>query len=137
MNYIPETETLIKIAFSLLFGGAIGIERLIHKHPAGIRTFMLICLASTLATLVSGATNGDSGRIAAQILAGVGFIGAGLIIKTNDRVAGITTAACIFMTAVIGIAIGMGFIGDAAVVTIITLIILMLPYLIKYKNKQE
>lgn len=135
MNYIPETDTLIKIGFALLFGGAIGIERLIHKHPAGIRTFMILCLAATLATITSGITNGDSGRIAAQILAGVGFIGAGLIIKTNDRVSGITTAACIFMTAVIGIAVGMGMIGDAAVVTVITLLILLLQHFLKKSEK--
>ena len=94
---------------------------------------MLLCLASTLATLASiyicqtnpDLHNGDPGRIAAQILTGVGFIGAGLIIKHEDSILGITTAACIFMTAAIGIAVGVGMYIAASVVTAVTLLILV------------
>lgn len=129
---ITETLALTRIGFSLLLGGAIGVERMIHRHPAGIRTFMLISLGATLATLASiyicqanmDLHNGDPGRIAAQILTGIGFIGAGLIIKTGDGVSGITTASCIFVTAAIGIAVGVGMILTATVVTAVVVIIL-------------
>ena len=129
---ITETTAIIRLAFSILFGGLIGIERMIHKHPAGLRTFTLICLASTLATLASiyicqanmDLHNGDPARLAAQILTGIGFIGAGLIIKTNDGVSGLTTATCIFMTAVIGVATGVGMILTSGFVTVATCLIL-------------
>ena len=129
---ITETLALTRIGISVLLGGAIGLERYLHKHPAGVRTFMLICLGCTLATLASiyicqtnlGLINGDPGRIAAQILTGIGFIGAGLIIKTPDGVSGITTAASIFITATIGVAVGVGMILTAVVVTAVTVIIL-------------
>lgn len=98
---------------------------------------MLICLGSTLATLASiyicqtnmGLQNGDPGRIAAQILTGIGFIGAGLILKTSDGVSGITTASSIFITAAIGIAVGVGMILTAVVVTAVVVVILALASL--------
>ena len=139
---ITETLSLTRLGVSLLLGGAIGLERMIHKHPAGMRTFMLICIGSTLATLASiyicqtniDLHNGDPGRIAAQILTGIGFIGAGLILKTGDGVQGITTASCIFVTAAIGIAVGIGMILTAAAVTAVVLIILSSSY---YFRKQK
>ncbi len=139
---ITETLALTRLGVSLLLGGAIGLERMIHKHPAGMRTFMLICIGSTLATLASiyicqtntDLINGDPGRIAAQILTGIGFIGAGLIIKTHDGVSGITTASCIFVTAAIGIAVGVGMLLTAAAVTVVVLVILTSGY---YRKKQK
>lgn len=139
---ITETLALTRLGVSLLLGGAIGLERMVHKHPAGMRTFMLICIGSTLATLASiyicqtntDLINGDPGRIAAQILTGIGFIGAGLIIKTGDGVQGITTASCIFVTAAIGIAVGVGMLLTAAAVTVVTLIVLSSGY---YRKKQN
>jgi putative Mg2+ transporter-C (MgtC) family protein len=103
---------------------------------------MLICIGSTLATLASiyicqtntDLINGDPGRIAAQILTGIGFIGAGLIIKTGDGVQGITTASCIFVTAAIGIAVGVGMLLTASAVTAIVLIILTSGY---YRRKHN
>jgi len=138
---ITETLALIRLGVSLLLGGAIGLERMIHKHPAGMRTFMLICLGSTLATLASiyicqtnpDVHNGDPGRIAAQILTGIGFIGAGLIIKTSDGVSGITTASSIFITAAIGIAVGVGMLLTAVAVTVVVLVILASAY--QYRKK--
>lgn len=129
---ITETLALTRLGVSLLLGGAIGLERMLHRHPAGMRIFMLICLGSTLATLASiyicqtnlDLHNGDPGRIAAQILTGIGFIGAGLIIKTNDGVSGITTASSIFITAAIGIAVGVGMLLTASIVTAVVLVIL-------------
>ena len=130
---ITETVALTRLAISLLLGISIGIERQVHKHAAGLRTFTLICIGSTLAMLVSiyicqtnmGLHNGDPGRIAAQVLTGIGFIGAGLIIKNEDGITGLTTAACIFTTAVIGLTVGCGMILTGVVCTVVTLIILI------------
>ena len=142
---ITETLALTRLAVSLLLGGAIGLERMVHKHPAGMRTFMLICIGSTLATLASiyicqtnlGLHNGDPGRIAAQILTGIGFIGAGLIIKTNDGVSGITTASSIFVTAAIGIAAGVGMLLTASLVTVVVLVILSSNYYLRKGTKES
>ena len=142
---ITETLALIRIGVSVLLGGLIGLERMVHKHPAGMRTFMLICIGATLATLASiyicqtntDLHNGDPGRIAAQILTGIGFIGAGLIIKTNDGVQGITTASCIFVTAVIGVAVGVGMLLTASLVTLAVLVILSSGYYVRKRRKDS
>lgn len=134
---------------SVALGAMIGVERQIHHHPAGFRTFTLICTASTLAMLVSiyvcqtntDLLNGDPGRIAAQVLTGIGFIGAGLILKGNDGVSGLTTAACIFVCAVIGLAVGSGMLLLSAIITVSVVIILWSAYFIhgdkKNQKKQE
>lgn len=142
---ITETVALVRLGISLLLGAAIGLERKVHKHPAGARTFMIICLGATLATLASiyicqtnpDLHNGDPGRIAAQILTGVGFIGAGLIIKTQDGVSGLTTATCIFMAAVIGVAVGVGMVLTAVIVTLVVIGILWSPYLAGKKDGDD
>ena len=141
MEITLETA-LLRLFVSLLLGGAIGVERLLGKHPAGFRTFMLICLGSTLATLASiylcqtnmDLHNGDPGRIAAQVLTGIGFIGAGLIIKNQDGVSGLTTATCIFVTAAIGIAVGVGLIWPAVFATVLVLLVLVTSYLTRRKE---
>lgn len=145
---ITETVALTRLAVSFLLGGLIGIERYVHKHPAGVRTFMLICMGSTLATLASiwicqtnlNLINGDPGRIAAQVLTGIGFIGAGLILKNNNDISGLTTAAGIFVTAAIGIAVGVGMLLTATVVTVVVVVILFSSFLFhnsERKNKQN
>lgn len=147
---ITETIALTRLGISLLLGISIGIERQVHKHAAGLRTFTLICVGSTLAMLVSiyicqtnmGLHNGDPGRIAAQVLTGIGFIGAGLIIKNEDGITGLTTAACIFTTAVIGLAVGCGMILTGVVCTAATLMLLISSSLkpspnARRKNKDE
>lgn len=129
---LTESIAIIRILISALLGCAIGVERYIHNHPAGIRTFMLICTSSTLATLASiwicqtnmNLLNGDPGRIAAQVVTGIGFIGAGLIIKNKFDVTGLTTAASIFATSIIGIAVGVGLIWTSVLVTAIVIIVL-------------
>lgn len=137
---LTETVILTRLGISLLLGICIGVERQIHKHAAGLRTFTLICLGSTLAMLVSiylcqsnmNLHTGDPGRIAAQVLTGIGFIGAGLIIKNQDGVTGLTTAACIFMTAVIGLSIGCGMILTGVVATAATLIVLTSSHFLRF-----
>ncbi|MBQ0015376.1 MAG: MgtC/SapB family protein [Bacteroidales bacterium] len=142
MVIIDEPTALIRMGISIVLGMAIGLEREKHHHPAGIRTFMLICMGATLATLASiyicqtntELLNGDPGRIAAQVLTGVGFIGAGLIIKNEDRVSGLTSAAAIFLTASIGVSIGVGMIVTGCVVTLVTILILTSSSISKKKQ---
>ena len=101
-------EELVKMLLAVALGGVIGFERELHEKAAGVRTIILITLASTLFTLTSIeiAGNADPGRVAAQIVTGVGFLGGGVILKERGSVVGITTAATIWMAAAIGVAIG-------------------------------
>lgn len=125
------------LSLALLIGGLIGLERQIKGNPAGIRTHILVCLGSTLMTLTSteiglgtdGIVRGDPGRIAAQIVAGIGFLGAGAIFRQGASVHGLTTAASIWITAGIGISLGasphLGELGVAAGgLTLLTLTLL-------------
>ena len=102
-------ELFIKIILSLLLGGALGMERQYHDKPAGYATNCLICLGAMLFTVLSeymGQAGGDPGRIAAQIVTGVGFIGAGSIWRAGNKISGLTTAAGVWVVAAIGMAIG-------------------------------
>ena len=142
---LTEDIAITRILVSALLGCLIGVERYIHKHPAGVRTFMLICMASTLATLASiwicqtnlNLINGDPGRIAAQVVTGIGFIGAGLIIKNKYDVSGLTTAASIFATSIIGIAVGVGLIKVSILVTAIVILVLASSFLFHENNSRQ
>jgi putative Mg2+ transporter-C (MgtC) family protein len=106
-------DLLLKLALAVVLGGAIGLEREIAGKPAGLRTNILICIGAVLLTDVSlnirnqmGAPNADPARLAAQIVSGIGFIGAGTIMQARGTVTGLTSAATIWVVAAIGIAIG-------------------------------
>lgn len=130
-----------KLALSMFLGAIIGLERRRKGQIAGMRTFALIAMGATLAMLVSiyipqeymGLKNGDPGRIAAQVISGVGFLGAGAIIQMKGSVRGLTTAAGIWMTATIGLAVGAGM----YLISILAcaLIIFILMSLEKYEHK--
>jgi putative Mg2+ transporter-C (MgtC) family protein len=114
-------EILKRLLFAVFLGGAIGVERELHRRPAGIRTSMLVCLATALFTIVSMeisriAGDPSSTRIASNIVQGVGFLGAGAIMKDSAGTVGMTTAATIFAEAAIGMAVGGGLykVGGAA-----------------------
>ncbi len=105
------TELFLKIFLALVLGGALGMERQYHDKPAGFATNCLICLGAMLFTVLSeimGDAGGDPGRIAAQIVTGVGFIGAGSILRDGNKISGLTTAAGVWLVAAIGMAIGYG-----------------------------
>ena len=131
---INVDTVLIRMAISFALGAIIGVERQARRREAGIRTFTLICLGSTLAMLLSiwvpqsypDFLNGDPGRIAAQVLTGIGFLGAGAIIQSRGSVSGLTTAACIWVVAVIGLAVGAGMFVAASIVTLLAVFILVL-----------
>jgi len=124
----PQILPLIKVAIAFVAGAMLGIEREYRSEPAGFTTMILICVGSTVFTVLSSsfAENGD--RIASNIISGVGFLGAGVIFKEGLTVRGITSAATIWMAASIGMAIGLGFYAVAALVFFLvlsTLILLM------------
>ncbi|MDR0795503.1 MAG: MgtC/SapB family protein [Tannerella sp.] len=130
---ITMYTAVIRLLFSFLMGVIIGIERQYRRQEAGLRTFTLICLGSTVAMLVSiwiplsytGLLGGDPGRIAAQVLTGIGFLGAGAIIHSHGSIHGLTTAACIWVTAVIGLAVGAGMYIPAFITTLLTVSVLI------------
>ena len=114
------------IAASVLCGSLIGIERERKLKPAGLRTMILICLGSTVFTLISPVletSTGESGRVAAQIVTGIGFLGAGAIIQSSGSVRGMTSAALIWTTAAIGMVIGSGFGGAVFALSLLLLAI--------------
>jgi putative Mg2+ transporter-C (MgtC) family protein len=124
---IFDWETaLTRISIAILIGGLIGAEREYHDKSAGLRTLTLICVGSCLFTLVSLLlTNGTADRIASTIVTGIGFLGAGVIFKSEQGgVNGLTTAATIWTTAAIGMAIGNGLYIIASFTTLFVLIIL-------------
>lgn len=107
----PWLEVVLALG-AIAAGGIVGMERERHDKPAGLRTLILVCFGSAVFTMVSFAfttTTGDSGRVAAQVVTGIGFLGAGAILHSRSGVSGMTTAATIWMTAAIGLAVGAGF----------------------------
>jgi putative Mg2+ transporter-C (MgtC) family protein len=124
-------DDAIKLLIAMALGGAIGLERELVDKPAGLRTNILIAVGSTLITIMSvrlaaAGQLADPGRVAAQIVTGVGFLGAGSIIQTRAAVVGLTTAATIWSVAGIGIAVGAGYSSLAAVATLAILLCLTL-----------
>lgn len=117
-------DMIVRLLLSAVLGALIGIERETHGRPAGLRTHVLVCLGSTLFTLSSyvlAEGRFDPGRITAQIVAGVGFLGAGTIIHQGSVVRGLTTAASIWTVAAIGVGVGIG--GSALVLASVTALI--------------
>lgn len=102
------SEDMIKIAVAILCGGILGFEREYQNKSAGFRTIILITLGATIFTIVSQRIGGSDDRIAANIITGIGFIGAGVIFKGSLDVKGLTTAAVIWIAAAIGMTIGIG-----------------------------
>jgi putative Mg2+ transporter-C (MgtC) family protein len=108
--YMPESEMLLRLGLSFLIGGAIGLEREYLNKSAGFRTMIMICMGSCLFTLFSMfLANATPDRIASNIVTGIGFLGAGVIFKEDNRVKGLTTAAAIWVTAALGMGIGGGY----------------------------
>lgn len=116
--------SIIRLLLAAVLGGAIGLEREFKHRPAGLRTNMFICFGAAMFTLLSAQLAGvpsDAARIAAQIIPGIGFIGAGSIIHTRGLTTGLTTAATIFVVASVGMAAGGGLYVTAAFATVLVL----------------
>ncbi len=101
-----QWEIVGRLALAAVLGGLVGLEREYRGYPAGVRTMALVCMGSALFADTSGLFGGDSARVTAQIVTGIGFLGAGLIFREGYSVKGVTTAATIWTVAAVGIAIG-------------------------------
>src|SRR5215468_5802417 len=127
------SEAVLRLALAAGLGGAIGLEREFHHKPAGLRTNMLISLGSALFSILSvevGTGAGSPDRIAAQVVTGIGFLGAGAILRSGENIHGLTTAATIWVNAAIGMAAGLGSYVVASSAAMLTLIVLaILPYI--------
>jgi len=127
MVEIFRLDLMLQLVLATVLGGAIGLERELGGKPAGLRTNILICMGSVLYTKlsISMATNGaDPTRVAAQIVTGVGFIGAGTILHARGAVVGLTSAATIWVVAAIGVALGGGFYLEACGTTLLVILVL-------------
>ena len=134
LNFLRGTEigwltVTVRLALAVICGGIIGIERERKHRPAGFRTHILICLGAAMATLTSQylalemELYTDMGRLGAQVIAGIGFIGAGTIIITKRRqVKGLTTAAGLWTAAIVGLCCGAGFVEGAVVTTVVVIL---------------
>ncbi len=133
---------VFRLVLAALLGAVVGLEREYHGRAAGLRTHMLVCLGAALITMSGMILSGESAsvgmnhtqsRIIAGVVTGIGFLGAGAIIRMNTMIRGLTTAACIWFIAAIGVTCGLGEAYYAAVSTGIALVILMLlPFLERY-----
>jgi len=118
------SSTLVRLLLASFLGGLIGLERQFRHKPAGLRTNMFICFGAAMFTILSSKLAGvqsDSARIAAQIIPGIGFIGAGSILHARASVTGLTTAATLFVVASVGMAAGGGLYWTAVVATVVIL----------------
>jgi putative Mg2+ transporter-C (MgtC) family protein len=123
------SQVLVRLLLAAFLGGAIGLERELKHKPAGLRTLMFICVGCAFFTILSeklaGDMGGDHTRIAAQIIPGIGFLGAGSILHSKNGTTGVTTAATIFVVASIGMAAGGGLFLPAIFATILILLALL------------
>jgi len=128
-----STEDLTKLIAAVIIGGIIGAERERHNKAAGLRTMILICVGSALFTIFSINMAGpqfEPTRIAAQIVSGIGFLGAGVILREGGRITGLTTAATIWLSAALGMGIGSGeYVLVVAAALVITIVLWFFPKL--------
>ena len=129
---ISEGELFLRLVLACVLGGIIGYERQSRRKSAGLRTNVLVCLGACLIMVLSqalyqnvdGKTNADPARLAAQVVSGIGFLGAGAIMKEGLTVTGLTTAACLWVVAGVGLAVGSGFYSGALVTTALVFVTL-------------
>lgn len=132
---VSEYEILFRLFLAAVLGAVVGLEREVHGRPAGIRTYLLLCMGSALIMVVSellffkyegkgvaDILRADPGRIAAQAITGIGFLGAGVILRYKDTIRGLTTAAAIWVACAVGLAVGAGFYLFGSAVTGFTLV---------------
>lgn len=144
---VTTAGAIFKLVLSLVLGSIVGLERKHKGQIAGLRTFALISMGATLAMILSiyvpqeymGLKNGDPGRVAAQVITGVGFLGAGAIIQMKGSVRGLTTAAGIWMVATIGMAVGVGMYVVSCIATLLIIFILVTleTYIHRFNIGQE
>ena len=129
---MTDGELFFRLVLACVLGGVIGYERQSRRKSAGLRTNMLVCLGSCLVMVLSqalyreveGLTNADPARLAAPVVSGIGFLGAGAIMKEGLTVTGLTTAACLWVVAGVGLAVGAGFYSGALMATALVFVTL-------------
>ena len=129
---ITDNEMMLRLLIALVLSGLIGLEREVRRHEAGLRTHILVCLGSALIMLTSlhvfdiYKTQGgvDPTRIAAGVITGIGFLGAGAIMRSQEGVRGLTTASSLWVVAALGLSVGCGFIKASVFATILVLTVL-------------
>lgn len=129
---VDEYTTVIRLVVSVVLGGIIGFERQHRGKTAGLRTHILVCLGSCLVAILSlnlysdveGRTNADPARLAAQVVSGIGFLGAGAIMKEGPTIKGLTTAASLWVVASVGLAAGVGAMVGAVATTVLVVVAL-------------
>ena len=127
LSHLTWITVLIRVALATVCGGSVGIERAYHGRPAGFRTHILVCLGAALSMMTNqfildavGST--DPARLGAQVISGIGFLGAGtILVRKNNRVSGLTTAAGLWASGCMGLAIGIGFYEGALLACIVIL----------------
>jgi putative Mg2+ transporter-C (MgtC) family protein len=135
---MPYGEFLGRLVLAAVLGGVVGLEREVHGRPAGIRTYLILSLGTALLMVLSEfllvayhgkypglGLQGDPGRIAGQAITGIGFLGAGVIIRYKDTIRGLTTAACVWLVCSVGLAVGAGFYVVGVAVTALTILALI------------
>jgi len=140
-----ETIIIIKVAVAALLGAVVGFERELARKVAGIRTHALVCLASALFTSISvdafkeyiGSVGYDPSRIISNIIVGIGFIGAGAILRHGSKVEGTTTAASLWAIAAIGVTVGVGMFKEAIVITALIYGILQIVWYMEVKMRMK
>lgn len=146
MNGIRELTlvgVIVRTLLATLLGGVIGMERGLKNRPAGLRTYMLVCLGSCLVMMTNqyiyqGIGNGDPTRMAAQVVSGIGFLGAGTIIVTSrNQIKGLTTAAGLWTSAAVGIAIGIGFYEAAVIGSVMMFIIMTILHEVDFRMRRK
>lgn len=135
-------RVLLRMIVAIVLGGLVGIQREKSGKPAGVRTHMLVCLATAVVVLACsgmGMAYDAQSRVIQGIVTGIGFIGAGTILKINEErdIQGLTTAAGLWLTAAIGIACGVGTIGIALITAVLTVIVLALAGVIEGREDQK
>lgn len=136
LNFITA---LIRLLLAMLLGGLLGTEREYKHRPAGLRTYMIVCVASALVMLTGEFIfrlyhTGDPTRLAAQVISGIGFLGAGTIVVTSHQVTGLTTAAGLWASACIGLAAGAGYYLGAILCAVLVMVIMTLFHLLGKKH---
>ncbi|MDF2959585.1 MAG: magnesium transporter MgtC [Paenibacillus sp.] len=149
---ISHGELLLRMVLAVLFGGIVGMERELHNHAAGFRTHILVCLGSATVMLLSiygfsqfvnePNVRIDPARLAAQVISGIGFLGAGAILRNGSVISGLTTAASVWVVAAIGLCVGAGFLFAAFYTTMLVLISLFVlnkweKYLMRNRRNHE
>ena len=145
-NGFPDRERLIivllRVFAAVLFGAVVGIERERAGKPAGLRTHMIVSLGTAVVVIAcqdAGMSLDGLSRVIQGIVTGIGFIGAGTILKLNEQreIQGLTTAAGLWMTAAIGVAVGLGILGLAVIGTVVTVLILVLEHFLDARRKTQ